>query len=56
MNQYFNSDQFFKCNDLVTENCLFVSCVNELNVLGCKRNDKAGKIKIKSKLFFKESL
>ena len=25
MNQHFNSVQFFKCNDLVTENCLFVS-------------------------------
>jgi len=32
------------------------SCVKELNVFGCKRNDKVGKIKIKSKLFFKESL
>ncbi len=28
MNQYFNSDQFFKCNDLVTENCLFVSLID----------------------------
>ena len=40
-----------QCSKLVV-----FSCVKELNVFGCKRNDKAGKIKIKSKLFFKESL
>ena len=28
MNQRFNSVQFFKCNDLVTENCLFVSLID----------------------------
>ena len=28
MNQHFNSVQFFKCNDLVTENCLFVSLID----------------------------
>ena len=28
MNQHFNSVQFFKCNDLVTENCLFVSFID----------------------------
>ena len=28
MNQYFNSVHFFKCNDLVTENCLFVSLID----------------------------
>ena len=28
MNQHFNSVHFFKCNDLVTENCLFVSLID----------------------------
>lgn len=28
MNQYFNSAQFFKCNNLVTENCIFVSFID----------------------------
>lgn len=28
MNQHFNSAHFFKCNDLLTENCLFVSLID----------------------------
>ena len=28
INQHFNSVQFFKCNDLVTENCLLLSSID----------------------------